>query len=289
MTTLTPPAPASVPEPTVRQVAKNLHLINETKATRKTAILMAILMCFVFGISEAVTAQNVLLDFTRLAWVSWLLAIAITTSANFASYYAGSKWHSSKAASIAVGATWLLVGAVLVYLRLRHSEIASPPVTFGQSVDTGAENTAAAGVGDQAQAAILGALYLLGGIVTALKGYTINRPDVLAHITTVEAEQIAVATRNRHAAEHTQASGQLASRYNQIDETNTLFANQRASIAHTIALAKHHSRQRIIELLGDPKNSGGAHIPLLPTPENTPAQKDQDAGSAEKNAPPQEA
>lgn len=287
MTTLTPPASVPGPEITVREVAKNLHLITKTKASLTKSMLFAFLMCIVFGVSEAVTAQAVLLDFTLIAAIAWLLAFSITTSANFASYYAGSKWHESKAASIAVGAVWLLVGGVLVYLRLRHSEISGPEVVFGQTTGNGAENTAAAGVSDQAQAAILGALYLLGGLVTALKGHGINRPDVLAHVTTVEAEQKAVTTRNLHAAEHAQATGQLAKRHYEIDRTITELENQKASIAHTIALAKHHSRQHIMAVLGDPKNSGAHEIPLLPTAEETTTQKEQDTNPTPEGPAPE--
>lgn len=99
---------------------------------------------------------------------------------------------------------------------------------------------------------------------------TSSRPQVLAHISSVQAAREAVAARDLHTAAHTQASGQLAKRYAEIDRTVTELERQKASIAHTIALGKHHARQRIIALLGTPKNSGGAHIPLLPTEPTDP-------------------
>lgn len=178
MTTIHHQEPA--PEPgrpiSVRQVQKNLELLNHTTATLKKAMFWTIAMCVIFGISEAITAQTVLLDFTRNAFLAWVLAIVVTTSANFASYLAGTKWHHSKATSMSLAIVWAIVGGVLVYLRLRHSLIAAPPVSFGVTASAGADDAALAAISDQVQAALLASIYVLGGLVTAVKGYTNSRP-----------------------------------------------------------------------------------------------------------------
>lgn len=182
-TMITPAAEPSSPGST----QKDQELINYAQKDVRKSLFLVIGWCVPFGIGTAITAQTVLLDFTRVAAIAWLLAFSITTSAHFASYFVGSKWHESKATSVAIGALWCLVGAVLVDLCLRHSVISGPAADLGLNREVSSEPTALVGARDLAQAAILGALYFLGGLVTALKGYMISRTEALTHLTTVEA------------------------------------------------------------------------------------------------------
>lgn len=185
MTTI--PTPAAEPG-SPASLQKDRELINHARKTARNSEFLTIGLCILFGTATAISAQPVLLDFTASLFLAWLLAFAITTSANVASYFAGSKWHRAKATSVVMGFAWALVGAVLVYLCLHHTEIAPPAVSFGAAEVVGTGNTVLAAVRDQAQATILGVLYLLGGIMIAIKGYINNHPETPAHITTVEAE-----------------------------------------------------------------------------------------------------
>jgi hypothetical protein len=262
MTTSTFPAPDTGPAPA--QASKNIELLTWTRANLNRASTQIILLSAVFGLGEAITAQTALLTIVRNTALSWTLAIIVVTAANFAAYTAGVKWHTSKPAAAVLAAGWIILGAVLAYLRLHHAALDTPDTTFGTSANELAADTAAATANDQLQAALLLAVFFVGGTVIFWKAHGTALPALLGHINATEQATAATAARDLATAEHTQASAQLAKRYAEIDDTNTDLARQKTAIAHTIALAQQHARQRIAELLKDARHTSGVHTPIRP-------------------------
>lgn len=254
----TPPAAAPTPAP------KNIELLTWTRANLNRALTQTLLLSAVFGLGEAITAQTALLTIVRNMALSWTLAIIVVTAANFASYTAGAKWHTSKPAAAALAAGWLILGATLAYLRLNHAALDGPEASFGTSAEQLAADAAAATANDQLQAALLAAVFLVGGTVIFWKAHAISHPALVGHINATEQAKTATTARDLATAEHTQASAQLAKRYSEIDDTTTQLARQKTAIAHAIALAQQHARQRIAELLGDPRHTSGVQTPARP-------------------------
>ncbi|KHL00273.1 hypothetical protein [Sinomonas humi] len=261
-----PPAPETRGRPT----GKALQLLSWDRADlarARATILAGIAVC---ALGEAITAQSALLAFTRTAALAWLLAVAAVIAANLASWTAGSLWHSSRPAALGLAAAWAGVGATLFYLRISHSMLDTPPVSFGASADQLAANTATASASDQIQAWVMAALFVLGGALAAVKASTVSNPALLAHISAKEDAALARAARAAALSDYTQAASQHAKRLAEIDDVPTDLATQKLAIAHGIALAKHHARARIAELLAGPHLTGGVHTPATPTHGTSP-------------------
>ncbi|GHG59036.1 hypothetical protein GCM10012320_32920 [Sinomonas cellulolyticus] len=258
------PPGAAGPGARVRS-GKGLELAGWDRARWRVAVGAALAGIVVCGAGEAVTAQAALLPVTRYAALAWLLSVAAVAAANLAAWAAGAQSHASRATAVALAAAWAAVGGTLFWLRIQHSKMTPPAVGFGTGQAQLDAAAATAAANDQLQAFMLLALFVLGGLLAAVKARTLTDPALLAHIKAREAAAAARAVWARADAEYAQAASQHAKRLAEIDDVDTDLDAQKHAIAHAIQQAKEHARTRIAELLAHPEHTSGIHTPTTPT------------------------
>jgi len=243
------------------------------------ATLMVLLVAA--GIGDFVNAKTVFdLTFpTSASYLAWTLAISITTLAVVATHAAGYLFkeagsrRSLKALGSGVMAGWLGAGVLLGVLRVAVASVASSSGASSSSnpfagINTGASEPHALGV-----AAVLGAVWVMTGLVSFAIGYLAHAPAGTA-LERIERQSAKIgkavgdALRHERLAAHTLAAqqGHLA----RLTTDGQRLAKQAANAHRDQLLA--WARIEIARVLGDP----AATNDVLPRPVTQPTTSDKE-------------
>jgi len=262
-------------------LASPVHHRVEIGGFTKPAVATLLVLLVAAGIGDFVNAKTVfdLVFPTSASYLAWTLAISLTTLAVVATHVAGYLFkeagsrRSLKALGAAVTAGWLGAGVLLGALRVAVASAAPSPGTLSPAnpfagLDAGASQPHALGV-----AAVLGAVWVITGLVSLAIGCLAHAPagaalERLERRSATVSKEVGKALREERSAAHTLVVHQR--HFARLTAGGERLAKQAANAHRDQLLA--WARLELARVLGDP----AATNDVLPRPVSQPTTSDKE-------------